>query len=137
MGAFDHLGPALSRLRHDRGLLQREVARRADLTKSMISHYEREVSRPSLASLEKILDALGADLVDLHRAMTELRRLDAGGGPDQAGAVSGAEPRHPSPVETPGPDPVVQEILGLLARAFEEASERARRDREPRNAPDR
>ena len=69
MPAFDGLGKALRWLREKEGRRQYEIARTAGVTKAMLSAYETGKQAPSLASLERILDALGADLVDLARAL--------------------------------------------------------------------
>lgn len=56
-------------LREKEGLRQYETARAAGITKAMLSAYETGKQRPSLPSLEKILDALGADLMAVARAL--------------------------------------------------------------------
>lgn len=85
MPVFDGLGRALRWLREKEGLRQYETARAAGITKAMLSAYETGKQSPSLASLEKILDALGADLVDLARALdhvNERRPRPAEAGPE-------------------------------------------------------
>jgi len=68
------LGPALRRLRMARGLRQYEAAEKAGVTKAMLSAYETGKRRPSLKTLDRLLDAIGVDLGDLHRALTFERR---------------------------------------------------------------
>lgn len=66
-----HLGPALRRLRQHHDLHQQEVAQAAGITKSMVSAYERGRRRPSLPTLVRLLNALGADFKVLQRAVRE------------------------------------------------------------------
>jgi transcriptional regulator with XRE-family HTH domain len=63
------LGQALRWLRDRRGRKQYQVAAAAGITKGMLSAYETGRQRPSLDTLEKILDTLGCDLNDLHNAI--------------------------------------------------------------------
>jgi transcriptional regulator with XRE-family HTH domain len=62
MPAFQGLDKALRWLRLDARRKQREVAQTAGVTQAMLCSYEQGKRTPSLASLEKILDTLGADL---------------------------------------------------------------------------
>lgn len=63
------LGQALRWLRDRQGKKQYQVADSAGITKGMLSAYETGRQRPSLDTLEKILDTLGTDLNDLHNAL--------------------------------------------------------------------
>jgi transcriptional regulator with XRE-family HTH domain len=63
------LGPALRWLRDRRGRKQYQIAGEAGITKGMLSAYETGRQRPSLETLDKILDTLGCDLHDLHNAL--------------------------------------------------------------------
>jgi transcriptional regulator with XRE-family HTH domain len=63
------LGQALRWLRDRQGKKQYQVADAAGITKGMLSAYETGRQRPSLETLEKILDTLGCDLNDLHNAV--------------------------------------------------------------------
>jgi len=56
------LGARLRRLRLERGLTMKEVARRAALTESFISQLERDRVNPSVASLQRLTAALGTPL---------------------------------------------------------------------------
>jgi len=85
---FDGLGKALRWLREKEGLRQYETARAAGITKAMLSAYETGKQRPSLPSLEKILDALGVDLMAVARALDH---------------VNERRPRLPGPARLPGP----------------------------------
>jgi len=63
------LGPALRWMRERRGRKQYQVAAAAGITKGMLSAYETGRQRPSLETLDKILDTLECDLSDLHNAL--------------------------------------------------------------------
>jgi transcriptional regulator with XRE-family HTH domain len=62
-------GQALRWLRESQGLKQYQVAEAAGVTKGMLSAYETGRQRPSVETLEKILNVLGRDLNDLHNAI--------------------------------------------------------------------
>jgi transcriptional regulator with XRE-family HTH domain len=66
---FDGLGRALRWLRDRQGKKQYQVADTAGITKGMLSSYETGRQRPSIDTLDKILDTLGCDLNDLHNAL--------------------------------------------------------------------
>ena len=53
------IGVKLKRLRLQCGLTQEELADRCELTKGYISQLENELTSPSIATLEDILNALG------------------------------------------------------------------------------
>lgn len=63
------LGHALRWLRDRHGRKQYQVADSAGITKGMLSAYETGRQKPSLDTLEKLLDTLGCDLFDLHNAL--------------------------------------------------------------------
>jgi transcriptional regulator with XRE-family HTH domain len=63
------LGPALRWLRDRRGKKQYQVAAAAGITKGMLSAYETGRQRPSLDTLDKILETLQCTLNDLHNAL--------------------------------------------------------------------
>jgi transcriptional regulator with XRE-family HTH domain len=63
------LGEALRFLRRRRNLLQKELAAAANISKGMLSGYERGKTRPTLVTLGKLLTALEADLCDLYCAV--------------------------------------------------------------------
>lgn len=69
MPVFEGLGKALRWLREKQGKRQYELAGEARVTKAMLSAYETGKQRPSLETLEKILDGLGADLEALGDAL--------------------------------------------------------------------
>lgn len=68
------IGPALRLLRLHRGLRQVDAAQRAGVTKAMLSAYERHRRLPSLRTLDKILVALDARLVDLGVAVERVQQ---------------------------------------------------------------
>ena len=57
-----NIGENLRRLRLQRGLTQEELADRCELTKGFISQVERNLSSPSIATLEDLLASLGSSL---------------------------------------------------------------------------
>jgi transcriptional regulator with XRE-family HTH domain len=69
MPIFDGLGRSLRWLRERQLKRQYQVADDAGITKAMLSAYETGKQKPSLDTLEKILDALVCDLNDLHNAL--------------------------------------------------------------------
>jgi transcriptional regulator with XRE-family HTH domain len=69
MPIFLGLGRALRWLRDRQSKRQYQVADAAGITKAMLSAYETGKQKPSLDTLEKILEALEGDLNDLHNAL--------------------------------------------------------------------
>ena len=63
------IGLALRWLRERHGRKQYQVADTAGITKGMLSSYETGRQRPSLETLEKVLNTLQCDLHDLHNAL--------------------------------------------------------------------
>lgn len=63
-----HVGPRLRRLREQRGFSQRELARRAGVTNATVSQIEQDRVSPSVASLHKIVGALGLSLAAFFAA---------------------------------------------------------------------
>ena len=63
------LGPALRWLRDRRGKKQYQVAAAAGITKGMLSAYETGRQRPSLETLDKLMETLQCNLNDLHNAL--------------------------------------------------------------------
>lgn len=81
----DRLGLALRFLRTRRKLRQRDVAARAGITSSMLSGYENGRKLPTLSSLDKILEALGASLRELVDTLERQHDGDpVAGAPQQA-----------------------------------------------------
>jgi transcriptional regulator with XRE-family HTH domain len=93
------LGQALRWLRDRQSKKQYQVADAAGITKGMLSAYETGRQRPSLETLEKILDTLGCDLNDLHNAIQiingrpeQMRRRGDGAGGEEDEAPAAANP---------------------------------------------
>ena len=61
------VGAALRRLRLERCLLGKQVASRADITRTMLSRYEHGHQSPTLPVLVKILKALNCSAEDFGR----------------------------------------------------------------------
>jgi transcriptional regulator with XRE-family HTH domain len=59
------LGPRIRSLRHARRVTLRELAERAGVTESFLSQVEREVTSPSIASVQRIARALDLGIADL------------------------------------------------------------------------
>lgn len=95
MPRFHKIGPALRFLRLYGGREPRkqlEIAERADVTRGMLSSYERGHQEPTLKSLDRVLDALEADLPKLQWA---LQRVEPGGTAGAAGDALPPTPPHP------------------------------------------
>jgi len=107
-------------LREKEGRRQYEIALAAGVTKAMLSAYETGKQSPSLQSLERVLEALGADLVELASALDYVnerrpRRARVGEVP-AAGEAPAAG----------GPAPDVRTILGVEEIPGEEEAALAR-----------
>jgi transcriptional regulator with XRE-family HTH domain len=61
------IGPKLKELRVSQMMTQGELADRSDLTKGFISQLEHDQTSPSIATLNQILDVLGADLAEFFQ----------------------------------------------------------------------
>jgi transcriptional regulator with XRE-family HTH domain len=59
------LGPRIRSLRRARSVTLRELAERAGVTESFLSQVEREVTSPSIASVQRIARALDLGIADL------------------------------------------------------------------------
>lgn len=110
------LGQALRWLRDRQGKKQYQVAESAGITKGMLSAYETGRQRPSLETLEKILDTLGCDLNDLHNAIQiingrpeKMRRRGEGVGTEDEEAAEGPVESNPGPGSSRGD---LQRLLG-------------------------
>ena len=101
--AFDpgaELGPRLRRVREDRGLSARELARRISCSPSLISQIERGVSVPSVGMLYALASELRASMDFLFGVIPsgELTMTAHGGGRarDVAGAADGTTADWPA-----------------------------------------
>lgn len=65
------IGSKIRDLRMKQGLTQEELADRAELTKGFISQLERNMTSPSIATLEDVLQCLGTTLGDFFREEKE------------------------------------------------------------------
>ena len=111
MPIFDGLGRSLRWLRERQVKRQYQVAEGAGITKAMLSAYETGKQKPSLDTLEKILDALTCDLNDLHNALQIVngrpeRMRHAGAGRDHWRSAADKAG------ESGSPQPDLYEILG-------------------------
>jgi transcriptional regulator with XRE-family HTH domain len=59
------VGLNLQRLRRDKGFSQEELADRAQIHQTYLSGVERGRRNPTITVLQRIADALDADIVDL------------------------------------------------------------------------
>lgn len=69
------LGPRIRALRQARGDTLRELAQRAGVTESFLSQVEREVTSPSIASVQRIARALDLGIADLFVEEAPLGRV--------------------------------------------------------------
>lgn len=112
------LGQALRWLRDRQGKKQYQVADAAGITKGMLSAYETGRQRPSLETLEKVLETLGCDLNDLHNAIQiingrpeKMKRRGEGVGGEE-GASPGAAGGSPQPAVDEQGKTALQRVLG-------------------------
>ena len=61
------IGNRVRQLRQKNGLTLEELASRTELTKGFLSQLERNLSSPSIATLEDIAEVLGVSLADFFR----------------------------------------------------------------------
>ena len=144
------LGQALRWLRDRQGKKQYQVADTAGITKGMLSAYETGRQRPSLETLEKILDTLGCDLNDLHNAIQIINgrpekmkrrgegveedqpapRPESGGGRSEVQRILGR--REPLPFEEERAFSEILDGFHRLLRYFHDRMDRpSRKDEEP------
>ncbi len=65
------LGEKIKQMRNQKGLTQKELADRCELTKGYISQLENNLNSPSIATLTDILAALGSNLAEFFREESE------------------------------------------------------------------
>lgn len=61
------IGRKIKRLRIQKGLTLEELASRSELTKGFLSQMERDLTSPSIATLNDILEALGTTLAEFFK----------------------------------------------------------------------
>lgn len=61
-GDIMDIGGKIKMLRQANGLTLEELANRSELTKGFLSQLERDLTSPSITTLEDILEALGTNL---------------------------------------------------------------------------
>ena len=61
----ERVGLNLQRLRRQKGLSQEELAHRANIHQAYLSGVERGKRNPTVTVLQRIAEALGADIEDL------------------------------------------------------------------------
>ncbi len=66
-----NLGEKIKQMRNQKGLTQKELADRCELTKGYISQLENDLNSPSIATLTDILAALGSNLAEFFREEAE------------------------------------------------------------------
>jgi transcriptional regulator with XRE-family HTH domain len=116
MPAFQGLDKALRWLRLETKRKQREVAQAAGVTQAMLCSYEQGKRTPSLASLEKILDTLGADLFRFAEVLALVNGRPAPSPRDRAGPTLPREgPGAPRGLPPLAADPTID--LGALLGA--------------------
>ncbi len=65
------LGEKIKQMRNQKGLTQKELADRCELTKGYISQLENNLNSPSIATLTDILAALGSNLAEFFQEEAE------------------------------------------------------------------
>ena len=65
------IGQKIKQLRIQKGLTLEELASRSELTKGFLSQMERDLTSPSIASLNDILEALGTTLAEFFKEEKE------------------------------------------------------------------
>ena len=66
-----NIGSKIRDLRVQKSLTQEELANRTELSKSFISQLERDLTSPSIATLQDILQSLGTNLADFFNETCE------------------------------------------------------------------
>lgn len=72
-----HLGPLLRRLRQDAGLTQEQLGQRVNVTNRAVCARELHPNAMTAGALIETLDALGYDVVAVHRDSAIARRAAA------------------------------------------------------------
>lgn len=100
------VGQRLQALRHERKLTLDELSRRADVSKSMLSQVERNLTNPTVAIVWRLANALGVELSMLlseeSAARAAIEVVEAHGVPRLASAAHGYELRILGPISLAG-----------------------------------
>jgi len=67
------IGSKIKHLRKQKGLTLEELASRSELSKGFLSQLERNLTSPSIATLDDLLEALGLSLSEFFREDTDER----------------------------------------------------------------
>ena len=67
------IGDRIKHLRKQKGLTLEELAARSELTKGFLSQLERNLTSPSIATLDDILEALGTSLSEFFKEDSDER----------------------------------------------------------------
>ncbi len=93
-------GHALRQIRVDRGLLQKELADKAGMTRPTLSVYERGRAEPKLLSVLRLLQAMDAELGQLGTYMDTLtpesQEIEASTGPPRGREMTARTGLHAS-----------------------------------------
>ncbi len=65
--ASEQLAARVRHLRRAQGVTQRELAKRAGISRATLARIEGETATPDLSTLAKLADALGVEVGDLFR----------------------------------------------------------------------
>lgn len=69
------IGERIKEIRIERGLTQEELASRAELSKGFISQMERNLTSPSISTLEDVLQVLGYELSTFFASAEEEKQV--------------------------------------------------------------
>ena len=109
---FQWIGKRIRTLRRQAGLTQEQLAERANLSPSYLSHVERGTKRLSLDALEQIAEALAVPMTSLLTSQTS----------------DGSAPLLPEALLAPctaGERQIILEVARTLARCLRESGEQA------------
>ena len=69
------IGRKIKQLRIQKGLTLEELASRSELTKGFLSQLERELTSPSIATLNDIVEALGSSLAEFFKEDSSISKV--------------------------------------------------------------
>lgn len=115
------LGRQVKSLREGKSWTQVQLAVRADLSPTVVNQVETGKRKPSIDTVEKLAEALGAEVADLFRGY-QLPKAQASSSTAKAGA-----PKERRTLEEPSWPrwPGAESMLPYYARKFSEFEERA------------